>query len=172
MPKLYLVFKKTAQTNMENFVSWCAGPMVHVDIVLGESKIMFTSYMFERFSMNKAAGYSALTHETLTLQVSQQEYNAAQELLLRLVEREIPYNFSDVFHLILPSATQVQDVAAESDIDSLFCSQAATLVLRSALQPGQLQSVLCGLNSRTTTPNMLYEALKPFCGSGDDPCAL
>lgn len=168
MPKLYFVFKKSAQTNMENFVSWCAGPMVHVDLVLGDSKIMFTSYMFERFSMNRAVGYSPDTHETLAMAVSDSEYEAVEQLLLKLVERSVPYNYSDVFHLILPSMTTVQDIESDKDIDCLFCSQAVTLVLRMALD-GQnpLHAALCALNSRCTTPTMLYDALKSHCQTAD-----
>ena len=164
MPSLFFVFKKSAQTNLENLVSWCAGPMVHVDIVLGDSKIMFTSYMFESFSMNRPQGYTASTHETLCLDVTQEEYDAAQSMLLRLVELKIPYNFADVFHLIVPSSTLVQDVALESDIDTLFCSQAVTLVLRMSLDPKRpLHAALSALNSRCTTPTMLHEGLALFC---------
>lgn len=168
MPTLYLVFKKSAQNNMESFVSWCAGPMVHVDLVLGDSRIMFTSYMFERFSMNLSVGYSPDTHQALALRVSQEEYSAVEHLVLEFFGRNIPYNYSDVFHLILPSMTTVQDVDSPADIDSLFCSQAVTLALRMGLDcKHPLHAPLCALNSRCTTPTMLYDVLKSHCEAVD-----
>ena len=158
MPELLFVFKKSPQTNLETFVSWCAGPMVHVDVVVGG--FMFTSYMFERFSLNKLPLYHPSTHECLALQVTEQVHNAVQDILTRWVDKQIPYNYSDVFHLIVPSsADQVQDVESEEQIETLFCSQAATLAVRLASSNGFLQD----LNSRTTTPTMLFEALKPHC---------
>jgi hypothetical protein len=164
MPKLFLVFKKSAQTNMENFVSWCAGPMVHVDLVLGDSLVMFTSYMFERFSMNRALGYAADTHETLSLSVSRDEYEAVQHVLLEFARRSIPYNYLDVCHLILPSVATVQDVQTAEEVDCLFCSQAVTLALRLSLDSqNPLRAPLWALNSRCTTPTMLYDVLKSHC---------
>jgi hypothetical protein len=168
MPELFLVFKKYPQTNVENFVSWCAGPMVHVDIVLGDSRVMFTSYMFERFSMNTAVGYTPDTHETLAVRVSPEEYSKVEHLLLDFVQRGIPYNYSDVFHLILPSLTTVQDVESSADVDTLFCSQAVTLALRLGLdEQHPLRGPLRALNSRCTTPTMLYDAVKPHCKPSD-----
>ena len=168
MPKLYFVFKKSAQNNMENFVSWCAGPMVHVDLVLGDSRVMFTCYMFERFSMNTSVGYSPDTHQTLALCVSPEEYSAVEHLMLDFFNRSIPYNYTDVFHLILPSMTTVQDVDSAADVDCLFCSQAVTLALRMCLDcKHPLHAPLCALNSRCTTPTMLFDVLKSHCEAVD-----
>ncbi len=168
MPNLFLIFKKTPENNVENFVSWCAGPMVHCDIVPGDHRVMFTSYMFERFSMNKPEGYSLGTHECISLHVSQEEHDDAQQMLISFVERGIPYNYSDVFKLIMPMGGDPEDVKNNEDVKSLFCSQAVVLVLKMTLhQDHGAYDTVCKLNSRVTTPSMLYDALKPHCEAAE-----
>jgi len=164
MPNLFLVFKKSAENKLETIVRWCAGPMVHCDIVTGDSRIMFTSYMFENFSVNKVEGYSASTHACLSLQVSQEEHDDAQSMLLRLVERKVPYNYTDVFRLIMPLSAPTPDVESEEKVEQLFCSQALTLVLKMSLRAEHpLHEAVGRLNSRTTTPTILFDVVKPFC---------
>lgn len=164
MPNIFFVFKKEPESKIENFVQWCAGPMVHVDVVMGDSQIMFTSFMFEKFSMNRAVGYHKNTHECLSLNVSQEVHDSAQEMLLRLVQKKIPYNYYDVFHLLVPSMMSKIDVVQEEEIQSLFCSQAATLLLKMILVPEhELLQQVNQLNSRLTTPTMLYNTIKPYC---------
>jgi hypothetical protein len=164
MPSIFIIFKKKPENNIENFVSWCAGPMVHCDIVPGDKRIMFTSYMFERFSMNQPNGYSQNTHECLSLHVSQEEHDEVQSMLLSFVERGIPYNYADVFKLIMPMGKDPDDVVEDKDVKTLFCSQAIVLVLKMTLsQEHNAYETIQTLNSRVTTPSMLYDALKPFC---------
>ena len=166
MPELVLAFKKYTENNLESFVQWCAGPMVHCDILTGRDGLMFTSYMFERFSVNRVLVYPPETHVCLSVPVSDEEHSAACEMLGRLVDRQIPYNYSDVFRMVFPSPLPLGDVACEADIQTLFCSQAITLVLRMCLDPShRLAPVLAKLNSRTTTPSMLYDAVLPHCES-------
>jgi len=168
MPALFLAFKKAAENQLESIVSWCAGPMVHVDIITDDQRLMFTSYMFERFSMNRPVGYTADTHVCLRLDVSQEAHDAAQAMLLRLVGKQIPYNYSDVFRLIMPSAAPPRDIISEEQVETLFCSQAITLVLRHCLDEDHaLHPVILGLDSRATTPSMLYDAAAPFCQQTD-----
>lgn len=164
MPCLFVVFKKAVQTQVESVVRWFAGPMIHVDIVPGDEKLSYTSYMFETFSVNPVQGYSPETHACLSLQVSQEEHDAAKEMLLRLVKKNIQYNYNDVFRCMLPGPTAFdgKDVEHEDDLNTLYCSQAVLLVLRSCLEPSKdVTSTLAAMNSRFTTPNMLYDALKP-----------
>lgn len=168
MPNLFFVFKREPENQLETFVRWCAGPMVHCDIVPGDSRIMFTSYMFERFSMNRVEGYSAKTHDCLKIEVSQEEHDRVQALLLKFVEKRVPYNYSDVFRLIMPLNTETPDIGNEDEVESLFCSQAITLVLKMGLdKESPLQEALKPLNSRTTTPSILYSAIKPFCETAE-----
>jgi hypothetical protein len=168
MPNLFVVFKKAAENHIENFVDWCAGPMVHCDIVPGDTRVMFTSYMFERFSANKLDGYSNQTHHCLSLAVTQEEHDAAQNMLVRFVEKGIPYNYTDVFRLIMPFGPALQDYECEDQVQSLFCSQAIVMVLKATLsEENKARASVIQLNSRATTPTILYEALAPHCESAE-----
>ena len=55
---------------------------------------------------------------------------------------------------------------------SLFCSQAAVLCMRQCLTSNEgLKQHLDTLNSRSTSPHALYQALKPFCSDTHElPC--
>jgi len=87
MPHVLLLFKKKCQTNIENIVRWCAGQMIHVDIVPVDKRVAYTSYMFESFSENPLVGYSPLTHVCLRLEVTKQEHDAADAILSAWVKR-------------------------------------------------------------------------------------
>ncbi len=162
MPTIYVVFKKAVQSPVESVVQWFAGPMIHVDIVPGNLLLSFTSYMFETFSVNPMTGYSPETHTCLGIEVTQAEHDGAHDMLTRFVQRGFQYNYNDVLRSILPGPVISSDVQSEDDISSLYCSQAVTLVLRECVTENkELSSALCAMNSRFTTPNMLYEVLKP-----------
>ena len=173
---IYVVFKKAVESHVESVVRWFAGPMIHVDIVPGNHPLSYTSYMFETFSVNPMMGYDPLTHTCLGIEVTQPEHDAAQQMLLRFVEKGVKYNYNDVVRCVLPGmgVFDESDVGAEEDIKSLYCSQAVTLVLRSCVRENKaLSELLCSMNSRFTTPNMLYEALIPHAAEtvlykGDD----
>jgi len=163
MPCLFVVFKKAVETQVESVVRWFAGPMIHVDIVPGDDRLAYTSYMFETFSVNPVQGYSTDTHVCLNLQVTQEEHDAVREMLARFVHKGIQYNYNDVFRCMLPGPTafDAADVQHEHEVKTLYCSQAVLLVLRSCLDPSKdLVSKLATMNSRFTTPNMLYNALQ------------
>jgi hypothetical protein len=169
MPKIYLIFKKKPDTRLENLVRWIAGDMVHVDIAPGNHGVMFTCFMFEKFSINKCGGYSPDTHECLSMEVNDTELQNVQKSLISLVEKQIPYNYSDVFKLMFHTSLDASDYENLDNVDSLFCSQAVTLILRCGLTENEnLLESLKLLNSRTTTPNILYQTLKPFCVEAND----
>jgi len=162
MPHVLLVFKKKSQTSLENLVSWCAGPMIHVDIVPGDHRVAYTSYMFENFSENTLQGYNALTHVCLRVEVTQKEHDAARDILAGWVKRSLPYNYSDVFRCILPGETGCCEPPDPAKVSSLFCSQAVTLALQHALDSeNALNKTLQMLPCRFTTPNALYDAVLP-----------
>jgi hypothetical protein len=78
------------------------------------------------------------------------------------VESKIPYNTSDMLLSQVPLRNPAEKDLYESK--TLFCSQAAVLVLRSCLDSGHtLQEPLAQINSRTITPSRLHEVLSPFC---------
>ena len=162
MPTIYVVFKKAVESHVESVVQWFAGPMIHVDIVPGNHALSFTSYMFETFSVNPRTTYSPDTHTCLAIDVTQAEHDDAHDMLTRFVQKELQYNYNDVLRSVLPGPVISSDVKSEDEISSLYCSQAVTLVLRTCVTENkELGAALCALNSRFTTPNMLYEALRP-----------
>jgi hypothetical protein len=170
MPEVFLIFKKKADTGLENVVKWVAGPMVHVDMAPGRHGIMFTSYMFEPFSINKFSGYSPKSHSCLKLTVNETELNNIQKMLVSFVEKKVPYNYTDVFQLMFttdPGA--VVDHEMPENVQSLFCSQAMTMVLKHCLIENEnLVNELKKMNSRVTTPNILYDTLLPFAQVEDE----
>ena len=162
MPTIYVVFKKSVESHVESVVKWFAGPMIHVDIVPGNHPLSFTSYMFETFSVNPMTGYNPETHTCLGIEVTQAEHDDAHYMLTRFVQKGFQYNYNDVLRSILPGPAITSDVQSEDEISSLYCSQAVTLVLRTCVTENkELNAALCAMNSRFTTPNMLYEALRP-----------
>lgn len=169
MPFVTFVFKKEAQTQMENVVKWCAGPMVHVDVIPNDNKFMFTSYMFERFSVNRLQPYARETHECRRLELSETEHKTMQDVLVRFVDKQLPYNYTDVFSYMFRSLSSEQDVANEESVKSLFCSQAMLLALRySLVENNALLEQINKTNSRMTTPNDLFTLLEPFTQSTDE----
>jgi hypothetical protein len=161
MPTIYVVFKKAVETHVESVVQWFSGPMIHVDIVPGNLPLSFTSYMFETFSVNPMTGYHPDKHTCLGIEVTQAEHDEAHNMLTRFVQKGFQYNYNDVIRSILPGPVLASDVKSEDEISTLYCSQAVTLVLRMCLiENKELIAALGGLNSRFTTPNMLYEVLK------------
>ncbi len=170
MPELFLIFKKKAESGLENVVRWVAGPMVHVDIAPGRHGIMFTSYMFEQFSINKFTGYSPVSHSCLKLEITEDELNNVQKMLVGFVEKKIPYNYADVFQFMFTTNPEaVEDCESPENVQSLFCSQAMTIVLKHCLIENEnLVAELKKLNSRLTTPNTLYNTLLPFAQVEDE----
>jgi hypothetical protein len=168
MPDMFFVFKKKPQTQLESLVSWIAGKMVHVDISPGKS-VMFTSFMFEPFSINKFEGYSKDTHTSLKLAVTSQEFDNINSLLISFVQKKIPYNYHDLINFMVPLTNFGGGDEDPKNIDSLFCSQAATLILKNCITENlPLIEKLQTLNSKTTSPNILYETLLPFCECDDE----
>jgi hypothetical protein len=172
MPCLFIVFKKAVQTQVEGLVSWFSGPMIHVELVPGNQNIAFTAFMWESFSVNLCDRFTRATHETLSLQVSQEDHDRVCQFMARQVARRMPYNYSDIIRCILPerSYAHCEDVASEDAITSLYCSQAIVLALRWSLQDEgttELREKLCALNSRFTTPQTLYDVLIPHTEPAD-----
>lgn len=162
MPCLHVIFKHSIESSIEGLVQLCSGKMIHVDIVPNQERSMYTCYMFESFSENDLDDcYRDDTHTRLRIEVSELEYQSVVAMLKRLVEKKVPYNTSDIIWLFMGSGS-CKDIEKEESIESLFCSQAITLVLRMCLTENkQLIETLHSLNSRKTTPNILYNAIQP-----------
>lgn len=160
------VFKHNTTGTVESMVQWLSGKMVHVDMIpeMEEDPKSYTSYMFEHFSENPVLPTNAETHTEIEVPMSSEENKRAIEFLQRLVAQRVPYNYADMVGCIVPGTSLLRDVSPDA-ATSIFCSQAAVLCLRHALEPDR-QKVITSLNSRITTPSMLYEALLPLTKNG------
>ena len=165
MSRLHLVFKWSTEGTFESMVKMVAGPMIHVDAVpqaagkpVGKA---YTSYMFETFSENDCL-YSPIAYTSLTLNITPEEHDSVVEFFRGYVDRKLPYNYSDIMLCKTPAKYVMKDVVGEPK--SVFCSQAMVLCLKQCISSIEgLAVALAPLNSRTTTPQALYVALKFFC---------
>ena len=167
--RMHLVFKRDSNGTVEQMVKLLSGEMIHVDIIPNEPALSaYTSYMFESFSKNKIENtYSPSTHTTLYIPLTEEENARAITFLTSCVDRNVPYNYSDIFRCVLPGNSLLSDVSPDN-FSTLFCSQAVVLCLRTALEPDHLAfTVVKQLNSRITTPQTLYNMISPFCKEVD-----
>lgn len=169
MPLICLAFKVVAETQIEKLVQWFSGKAVHVEIIPCNPNIMFTSFMFESFSFNKFTPYDRSKYEVFKISVTDEEKEKITKMLLTFVEKEIPYNYVDIWKIGMNiSLYDDDDYENEHDIESLFCSQAITYVLKHCLnQDNIVLSKIQNLNSRFTTPSILYDVLKPFVSTDE-----
>lgn len=162
MPHVDIYFKK-AESNVENIVEVCSGRYVHVEMIPSDHQYMYTSYMFETFTQNNIVVHDPLIYTCLRIGLNEEEHNGTVDMLLRLTDRSIPYNYSDLPWCVVPSITALKDVHNEEEITALFCSQAIILVLRlNVASDRDICNALMELNSRTTSPTVLFEKLKQY----------
>lgn len=162
MPCIDIYFKK-AESNVENIVEACSGRYVHVEMIPSDHSYMYTSYMFETFTQNEILEHDSAIYTLLRIDLCDEEHNGIIDMLSRLTDRVIPYNYSDLPWCVVPSITELKDVHNEEEITALFCSQAIILVLRLNIATDRpLYQTLMDLNSRTTSPTVLFEKLKPY----------
>lgn len=162
---MHLVFKRDIKGAVEHMVKLLSGDMIHVDMVPEEpTPSAYTSYMFECFSKNPTENiYSQETHTILYLHLTEEENKRACDFLQSCVDKNTPYNYSDIFRCVLPGSSLLSDISGDN-YTTLFCSQAAVLCLRKALDPTHgLHLIVTTLNSRITTPQTLFNSLLPFC---------
>jgi hypothetical protein len=162
MPHVDIYFKK-AESNVENIVEACSGRYVHVEMIPSDHEFMYTSYMFETFTQNNIIAHDPHIYTLLRISLSEEEHSSTVDMLLRLTDRSIPYNYSDLPWCVVPSITALKDIKNEEEITALFCSQAIILVLRLNVDSSRdIYQALMDLNSRTTSPTMLFEKLKQY----------
>ena len=170
---------KRAEGTYENCVSCIAGKFVHTDIILHEAGsdsrfFAFSAYMGRPFGM-----YMVSTQEresnlftNIAISLSKSEYTRCTSYLAKWVERKLPYNYSDTLigipicgHGGEVSNTMFSDVDGSdpNNLNTVFCSQAAALVIRECLDAqGEHHDVvkrLKTINSRLISPNDLYHIL-------------
>ena len=178
MTYLHLAFEKSADSLLKKLVKVFAGPYVHVEMIItqtlydnsvsGRPPILqhasYSAYMSETFSrtLQKDFWFDDQCHDFLSVSVTPEELYRINKTLEACVESKIPYNTSDMLLSQVPLRNPTDRDIYESK--TLFCSQAAVLVLRSCLDEDHvLQAPLAGINSRTITPSKLHEVLASFC---------
>ena len=164
---LHFAFEKSADTLLKKLVRLLAGPYVHVELVVSSSDRVHTAYsayMSETFSrtFQKDFWFDDQNHDFLNIPVSQDELYRISKACEACVDSKKPYNTLDMVFSQVPLRNPKEKNLYESK--SLFCSQAAVLVLLSCLDEHHiLQPVLTNINSRTVSPSHLFETLKPHC---------
>ena len=175
MPYVAIVFRKPVFVS-DSIIAMYAGQYVHTDIcpideLNAAHTLVCTCYMGETFSASlcSKSRFNDATHAALVIPTTIEEQDEITSYLYALVEKKVKYNYMDVAAAALPlnvRNTLFSDVESENPdgISSLFCSQAAVLVLRNCLIPErEITKALTGVNSRCILPNMLYNILTPFC---------
>lgn len=174
---LHLAFEKSADSILKKLVKVLAGPYVHVEMVISQTKFnhlglspvatlshtAYSAFMSETFARIEQSNfwYDDESHDFLSLPVSAEELHRISNACDACVESKIPYNTTDMFFSQIPMRNPTERDLYNSK--TLFCSQAMVLVLRSCLDPGHaLQAPLAMVNSRTVSPSHLYEILKPY----------
>lgn len=172
---LHLAFEKSADTMLKKLVKVFAGPYVHVEMIVSQKEFdpagkpslvhtAYSAYMSETFSRTprKDFWFSDECHDYLSVCVSPEELYRINKTLEACVESKIPYNTSDMVLSQVPLRNPTERDIYDSK--TLFCSQAAVLVLRSCLdEEHMLQAPLAQINSRTVSPSRLHEVLAPYC---------
>lgn len=183
-----------AGTPAEKLVAAVAGNPVHVGIVLHKNQqlstagsnqvsfncISFASFMGEKFSMCTLTEEMVQNpHTNLAIRVNEQEMERLEKYAMSMVG-VVAYNYSDLILAATLSAdnrywspfaeTMFPDVPISeqncpSKLSSVYCSQAAVLMIRCCLQTdgqaGALVKALANVNSRATSPSDLFKIVFP-----------
>lgn len=174
MPCVVLVFRRPIMLT-DKLVSFCAGNLVHVDMLLIESScpeksLTYTSYVGEHFSRSLDAKKQYNEHDNIALKInlSEVEYEKLSVYVNTLADSIIPYNYHDLANIFIPSGIAkyvLSDVESEDPktLKSLFCSQAVVLALRNSLEcKHSVYRALWNVNSRSCSPETLYELVQPI----------
>jgi len=166
---LYIAFEKEADSLIKKIVKTFAGPYVHTDIIISQIQpnqvnTAYSSFMGEGFGrvFQRDFAFSNETHDFLFVDVTPEELRKISNICEACVTSKKPYNTKDMVLSTLPFRRPREKDIFEAE--SLFCSQATILILRSCLDKEHpLQPLLCRIQSRTTTPSQLYNELKSTC---------
>lgn len=173
------------------------GDAVHVEAVVHEpgtisGNFAYSAYMGEAYNINMIPLASACSDiwTSIAIPISPDEASGLRAFFMRLVEREVPYNYKDILlaawgpgHGGSPfnKAQSAKSLASDGlgfmttmfpDVDddpesleSVYCSQAVVIGLRKCLkEPNHRELVerLNRQNSRRTSPAELYRILEPY----------
>ena len=151
------------------------GVFAHVDINIHDPDMprktlfAYSSYMYNPLIYGDMTEnqYDCEHDVAISLKVTEDEAKKATQYLDELVEKKTLYNYKDISLCLLPRYLHGMIVDVQPDnVQKVFCSQLAVLVLRKCLSLNaaniELLHTLSELNSRCTSPNFLYYCLKPF----------
>lgn len=166
---LYIAFEKEADSLIKKIVKTFAGPYVHTDMIVSQVNpkrihTAYSSFLGEGFGrvFQHEFSFSNETHDFLFVDVTQEELRKVSELCEACAQSKKPYNTKDMVLCTLPLRSPREKDIFEAE--SLFCSQAMILILRSCLDKEHpLQTILSNTHSRTTTPSQLYTLLHSAC---------
>jgi hypothetical protein len=141
------------------------------------NNVFFTTYAGGEFSMvPRSSSYTwceedCTVHSTMTMPICNDEYHAFCHCLMKLVQRGVQYNRSDLALLILPGPTFVDTMFPDNCVGSelhttpkLYCSQAALVIMRECLcidYHPVLVPLLHMCNSRCVSPSKLMCMMHP-----------
>jgi len=119
--------------------------------------------------MNKLSKYAKSDYKILSVDINDTEYDKMIGFLINFVEKKVPYNYTDIIRLSTSMfLMDEEDYESVNDIKNIFCSQAATFILKKCLNEDHcLFNKLQLLNSRFTTPTDLYDVLASVCRSAE-----
>ena len=167
---LYIAFEKEADSVIKKLVKTFAGPYVHTDLIVSQLvhpvniSTAYSSFMGEGFGrvFQNDFWFSCNTHDFLFIDVTPEELKRISDTCEACVASKKPYNTKDMMLCLLPIRIPREKNIFEAE--SLFCSQAIILILRSCLnQEHPLQTIIHSIHSRKTTPSQLYTELKSTC---------
>lgn len=127
---------------------------------------VFTTFVREHFRGYVPLEWTSRTDEShllMVIPVTQEEYERSRAYIADLCHAKTPYNYLDLILCAMPKWCS-RDLAHDPDPyplpSTVFCSQAALLMLRHALPRHAAGGVLYTINSRACRPQDLYRIMK------------
>ena len=142
-------------------------------------KQLFSAYVGETFcayTPQKWGERDNASHSMLLLDVTEDEYYKAREYVCDLKVNNVAYNYMDLALCGVPNSVAMAMAHDQSPYPlpkTVYCSQAAVLMLRHAISPGRRNAAiiwsLAKTNNRACSPSMLHSLLAPHCSHVDVP---
>jgi hypothetical protein len=159
---VYIGFEKVAKTTIKKVAMALAGPYVHTEIILSTSQAVYnySAYLGKKFSSSflDTGKINDDTYDFIYIPATADEEACIRLTLDACVQSKVPYNASDMLMSQVPFRNPVNH--GLFDCGSLYCAQAAVVILRACLvAPSELSNAMNEINSRTVTPSSLFDVL-------------
>lgn len=162
--RVCVAFCRNADTFLKSVVQACVGPYVHTSLLItvGHTTLVYTTRTGGHYACGTADSLTDDAYDYLQVPAAPESVAYMLRLCQALADTRVPYNTRDMVLAPVPFREPADHGIYQAP--TLYCAQAATLVLRECLPGGtDLHNALRQLNSRTVTPTDLYHALAPFC---------